>query len=62
MNDHEIVRAIQKLMSGNEWSADTLDEIAIILEKGGYHLEVYEEKEPEPAPYSTPYGKWLASR
>lgn len=38
MDDHQIVRAIQKLMDGVEWSPDTLDSIADLLNENGYPL------------------------
>ena len=31
MNDTEAMNAIQKLMDGREWNADTLDDIADIV-------------------------------
>ena len=33
------LRAIQQLMSGKEWSSDTLDAIADVLTKHGYSVE-----------------------
>lgn len=33
---------IQTLMSGREWSADTLDAIALVLENAGFTLQPYE--------------------
>lgn len=39
MNDHEIMLAIQELLSGVEWSPDTLDQIAELLHDNGYCIE-----------------------
>ena len=36
MTDNEILRCIQAIMSGAEWSADTLDDIAEVLNANGY--------------------------
>lgn len=38
MTDHEIVRAIHKLMNGQVWSSDTLYAIADILSQNGYRI------------------------
>ena len=38
MKDHEILRVIQAIMSGAEWSADTLDDIAEVLNANGYSV------------------------
>ena len=38
MNDHELVLAIQELLDGVEWNADTLDEIAGLLQANGYKV------------------------
>ena len=38
MNDHEIVLAIQELLDGVEWDADTLGEIALMLSDNGYRI------------------------
>lgn len=38
MNDHDIVLAIQELMDGVEWNADTLKEIAEMLNGNGYPI------------------------
>lgn len=39
MTDHEAMLAIQELLDGtDEWSADTLDAIAVIVSKAGYRI------------------------
>lgn len=40
--------AIQQLMSGEEWSPDTLDDIAEIIEQAGFPVD-YKEKSRQPA-------------
>ena len=37
--DHEVVQEILLSLSGKEWSADTLDEIAGLLNSHGYKIE-----------------------
>jgi len=39
MSDHDLVLEIQNMMSGVEWTPDTLDEIAGLLEAAGYEIE-----------------------
>jgi hypothetical protein len=36
--DHELLVAIQQVMSGVEWSPDTLDIIAQLLNSAGYTI------------------------
>jgi hypothetical protein len=36
--DKQALLAIQKLLSGNEWSPDTLEYIATILAEAGYEI------------------------
>ena len=38
MNDHDILLAIQELLDGVEWTADTLAEIAELLAENGYRV------------------------
>ncbi len=38
MTDHEIILAIQELMNQVEWDADTLEEIASLLDDNGYNV------------------------
>jgi hypothetical protein len=45
MSDHEAMLAIQRLMDGTEWSADTLEAIADILLAAGYTLRDYDPVE-----------------
>jgi len=39
MNDHDLIIEIQRLLSGTEWTADTLADIAALLEEAGYEIE-----------------------
>jgi hypothetical protein len=36
--DHKLLVAIQRLMDGVEWSPQTLDEIAVLLDGNGYKI------------------------
>jgi len=36
--DHTLVLAIRKLLDGQEWSSDTLDEIAWLMTEHGYAI------------------------
>ncbi len=48
MNDHEIILAIQELMSQVEWDASTLDEIADLLDDNGYKVgDISDEEDTE---------------
>jgi hypothetical protein len=38
MDAAELLLAIQELLDGVEWSADTLDAIAQLMTKGGYRI------------------------
>jgi hypothetical protein len=38
MNDHEAMLAIQQELDGVEWTADTLEHIAEILQQAGYRV------------------------
>lgn len=38
MNDRQIVLLIQEMLNATEWNADTLDEIALILQANGYPI------------------------
>lgn len=38
MNDHDVILAIHALLDGTAWDADTLDEIAKILDDNGYRV------------------------
>ncbi len=42
MTDHEIVLAIQELLDGTEWSADTLECIAGLLQSNGYVIRAFD--------------------
>lgn len=37
-SEHSALCEIQRLLGG-EWTADTLDEIVLVLEKAGYHIK-----------------------
>jgi len=39
MNDHELILAIQELMSGEEWNSETMSAIADLLQNNGYEIE-----------------------
>lgn len=39
MSADEALLQIQELLSGVEWSASTLDEIAAVMENAGYTIE-----------------------
>jgi hypothetical protein len=43
LGDRRILLAIQKLMDGVEWTPDTLDSIAELLNDNGYPLRDLEE-------------------
>jgi len=47
MTHAEALEAIQAAMSGKEWSPDTLDTIATILQAAGYPLAAMEDEESE---------------
>jgi hypothetical protein len=39
MNDNAILLAIQELMDGVDWSPDTLNAIAALLNENGYEIK-----------------------
>jgi hypothetical protein len=45
MNDHDLILAIQELLDGVEWSANTACDIAALLNENGYPVLDY-----KPAP------------
>jgi len=45
MNDHDAMLAIQELMDGVEWNADTLKEIANVLELAGYRVRDLDDRD-----------------
>jgi hypothetical protein len=45
MNDHDALLAIQELMDGTEWSADTLEAIARVMVSAGYRIRDLDEVE-----------------
>ena len=38
MNDHEAMLAIQQELDGVEWTAETLERVAEILQQAGYRI------------------------
>jgi len=38
MDDHSLLLAIQELIDGVEWSADTLEQIAELMTESGYTI------------------------
>jgi hypothetical protein len=42
MGDVDALIAIQELLSGKEWSADTLEAIAAVMESAGYPILPYD--------------------
>ena len=38
MDDHDIVLTIREMLDGVEWTPDTLEDIASLLRKNGYHV------------------------
>jgi hypothetical protein len=49
MNDHDLLLAIQRMLDGEEWQAETLDCIAELLHRNGYRIR---DLEPPPEPPS----------
>jgi hypothetical protein len=47
MSDHEAMLAIQELMDGTEWNADTLEAIAEIMVRAGYRIRDLEDVDRE---------------
>lgn len=45
MHDHEILLAIQEAMDGVEWTPDTLDAIAKLLNDNGYRVRDLDDKD-----------------
>ena len=45
MNDHDAMLAIQELLDGVEWSANTLEEIAAVVIKAGYRIRDLDDVE-----------------
>lgn len=37
-DDHQTLLTIQNLLNGNEWDAETLDDIAQIMNDAGYEI------------------------
>lgn len=47
MNDHAIVLSIQEILGGLEWTPDTLDVIAKLLNDNGYRVGDLDDKDRE---------------
>lgn len=45
MDDHQIVLAIQELLDGTTWEADTLEEIASLLRSNGYRVRDADDRD-----------------
>ena len=45
IKDHEIIMEILRLLSGREWSPDTLDDIAGLLNSNGYIIKEPHDEE-----------------
>ena len=45
MNDMQSMNEIEKIMSGNEWSADTLEDIAEVVRESGREIKDSNEVE-----------------
>lgn len=59
MSDHDIILRIQELMDGQEWSAETLEEIAELLREAGYRVRDLEaQRDAIPAPTPAHPGPW----
>jgi hypothetical protein len=46
MGDHEAMLAIQQELDGVEWTADTLERIAEIVQQAGYRIRDLDDHEP----------------
>ena len=47
MSDNEIVLAIEELLDGTEWTPDTLDQIAALLQANGYRVRDLDDRDRE---------------
>lgn len=47
MEDHEILLQIQELLDGVEWTPETLDEVAKLLNDNGYRVRDLDDKDLE---------------
>ena len=45
MNDHDAMLAIQQQLDGVEWTAETLEQIADILQQAGYRIRDLDDRE-----------------
>ena len=57
MSPHETLLAIQEMMDGVEWTTDTLDGIANLLNEAGYTVRDLDELERQLKPYQE--GQWF---
>jgi hypothetical protein len=46
MDDKEILLAIQELLDGTQWYTETVDQIAMIVERAGYPIRTFGEMGP----------------
>jgi hypothetical protein len=45
MSDHEAMLAIQQELDGTEWTAETLERIAEILQQAGYRVRDLDDRD-----------------
>jgi hypothetical protein len=48
MNEYEILLAIQDLLDGQEWTPDTLEEIANLMIRSGYRIRDLDDRDACP--------------
>jgi hypothetical protein len=46
MDDHDAMLAIQQELDGGEWTADTLERVAEILQQAGYRIRDLDDHDP----------------
>lgn len=62
MNDREILLAIQRLLDGKQWHTETVDQIAMIVERAGYPIRTWGEMPFPPRPEPAAAGSHMKSR
>ncbi|WP_249166456.1 RidA family protein [Bradyrhizobium sp. JYMT SZCCT0428] len=62
MNDKEILLAIQKLLDGKQWHTETVDQIAMIVERAGYPIRTWGETPFPACPEPAAAGSHMKSR
>jgi hypothetical protein len=50
MNDHEAMLAIQQELDGTEWTAETFERIAEILQHAGYRIRDLDDRDTRADP------------